>query len=43
MKLLQAALGKAPEALNAIDMMSSCYELIATMFDTIMLGITHIY
>ena len=41
-ELLQPPFGKAPEALDAVNMVRPSYELTFAMFHPIMLGITHI-
>jgi hypothetical protein len=41
-ELLQATFGKAPEALNAVDMMRARHELVLTVMDSEMFGIPDI-
>ena len=42
MKLLQAMLGKTPEALNAVDVVRAARELILSVIDSVMLRVTDI-
>ncbi len=39
MKLLQAMFGKAPEALNAVDVVRATGKLIHAVIDSIVLGV----